>query len=352
MSGVNCGRSGLKFLLQRQSEYAIVAAMKLLLTCLLIASTAMAEEAGRIEVVGKDSIDFGKHPAREKKVAAYRIRNSGEGKLEILNIRKTCGCASATCDKKVLETNETANVEVVILPNAIFGLYSKNTFVESSDPGNKFLRLTVAGDSIPLIEVSPSMEVNAGRIKTNSSWTQSFSLVATEPSVVLGDLKTESNYKVEPTLERMNAEGSNHRLEITLLPSAESGDFRCTMSIPVISPSNHPPIKVAVTGRIGTELSAIPGIAYLSLSDDPQTRVFAMRVLGERTRILKPEELTMPEHKDLSFRVKSDARGNGLEVTAMFGSEFVKELYAEENIQLEFKIPGRSSALVVCKIKK
>jgi hypothetical protein len=324
----------------------------LVLATLLTVSVSMAEEPGRIEVVGKDSIDFGKYPAREKKVALYQIRNSGKGRLEILNIRKTCGCASAVCDKKVLETNETANVEVVILPNSIFGLYSKNTFVESSDPANKFLRLTVAGNSIPLIEVSPSMEINAGRIKTNTSCTQSFDLKATEMGVLLSELKTESNYKVETRLQQLTGGEGHYTLSMNLLPSTESGDFRCTMNIPVTTPSNHPPIKVLVTGRIGTELSAVPGIAYLSLASELQTRMFSMRVLGERTRVLKPEDLTLPAHKDVSFIVKPVSQGHGLEVTAAFGPEFAKELYAEETILLEFKIRGASSATVVCKIKK
>jgi len=330
--------------------YRRVSAVSILV--LLLASISVAEEAGRIEVVGKDSVDFGKYHAREKKVAAYQIRNTGSGKLEILNVRKTCGCASATCDKKVLQTNETANVEVVILPNSIFGLYSKNTFVESTDPNNRFLRLTVTGNAIPLLDVKPALELNAGRIKTNAAWSQSFALKTTEPGVILGDLKTDSNYKVDAKLENTGKEEGCFTLNMTLLPSPDSGDFKCVMSIPVISPTNHPPINVAVMGRIGTELSVIPGIAYLPLSNEQQTRKFGMRVLGERTRILKPEELILPAHKEVSFSVNQNTQEHGLEVTATFNPEFVKELYAEENIPLEFKIPGTSSAVVLCKTKK
>jgi len=314
---------------------------------------ALSEDVktGRIEVVGKDSVDFGKYHAREKKVATYQIRNSGTGKLEIINVRKTCGCASATCDKKILQTNETANVEVIILPNSIFGLYSKNTFIESTDPNNRFLRLTVAGHAVPLIEVSPSLELNTGRIKTNTAWTQSFSLSGTEPGVILGDLKTDSNFKVDAALER-NGKAGTYRLNMTLLPCRKSGDFRCTMSIPVIIPTNHQPVAIAITGRIGTELSAIPGIAYLPLSDGPQKRQITLRLLGERSRVLKPEDIVLPTRANVSFSVSPEKHGNGLEVTATFNPEFTKELYAEENIPLEFKIKGASSAQVVCKIRK
>lgn len=324
----------------------------LALACILAASLALAEEPGRIEVVGKDTVDFGRYPAREKKVATYLIKNVGKGRLEILDVRKTCGCSLAACDKKLLEADETANVEVTVLPNTIFGLYSKNTFVESTDPGNKFLRLTMAGDSVPLVEVSPTREVEAGRIKANTAWTQAFDLKATEAGVLFGDIETESNYKVEARLERTAGVDGRCSVGVTLMPAAKSGDLRCTVSIPVTSPTGQPPIRIVVTGRIGTELSAVPGIAYLDLSSAPQTREFSVRLLGERTRVLRAEELTLPERKDAAFSVKQGADGHGLDVTATFGPEFAKALYAEENIPLELKMRGASSAKVVCKMRK
>ncbi len=312
----------------------------------------MATKTGRIEIVGKNSVDFGKYHSREKKIAVFLIKNSGEGKLSILNIRKTCGCASASCDKKALEPNETAHVEVVILPNSIFGLYSKNIFIENNDPNNRFLSVTVTGNSVPLLEVKPSAELNAGRIKTNASWSQSFSLTGTEPGIVLGAPKTESNYKVEAKLDKDVHDEARHTLNISLQPSSESGDFKCAISIPVISPANQPPVKIAITGKIGTEISTVPAITYLQLSNTPQTRRFSIRVLGERTRVLKPEDLLLPAHKEISFTVKPDITGHNLEVSATFNPEFAKELYTKETVQLEFKIAGAPSAVMVCKIKK
>ena len=325
----------------------------LVLVVFLRVSVSLAADTGRLEVIGKDSVDFGKYPAIEKKVATYQIKNSGTGKLVILNVRKTCGCASATCDKKVLETNEHAKVEVTILPNSIFGLFSKNTFIESTDPNNRFLRLTVAGNSIPLLDVKPSLELYAGRLKTNAEWSQSFSLTGAEPGITLGDPQTESNYKVTARLTKTGKTGeSRFDLNITLLPSFESGDFKCVACIPVICPSNNPPTKIVITGRVGTELSAVPGIVYLRFSNEPQTRKFTLRVLGDRTKVLKTEDLILPKNNGTAFNFKPDLQGHSLEVTATFNSNFIKELYAEESIPLEFKMAGASSAAIVCKINK
>ena len=96
-----------------------------------------------IAVVAADTVDFGRYPAREKRVAAYTIKNAGDEPLKIISVRKNCGCASASCDKMLLAPEATGTVEVVILPNSILGLYRKNTFVESSDPKNQLLSYPV-----------------------------------------------------------------------------------------------------------------------------------------------------------------------------------------------------------------
>jgi len=161
--------------------------MNMRIPIVLLVTAGMALAGGKIAVVGKDTVDFGKYPAREKKIATYTIRNVGADTLKILRVRKTCGCASATASKSELKPKEEAEVEIIILPNTIFGLFSKNTFIESSDTANRFLKLNTAGNAIPLVEVTPAMSFNAGRIKENTEWKTELSLTATEPGVTLGE---------------------------------------------------------------------------------------------------------------------------------------------------------------------
>ena len=124
------------------------------------------------------------------------------------------------------------------------------------------------------------------------------------------------------------------------------------MSVPVLSPTNHPPLQIEVTGRVGYELSAVPGIAYMPMSDAPVIRKFSLRVLGQRSRVLDPNELKLPDSKDVTFKTTKAARGNGLDVTATFSPEFTKQLLADEKIPIQFGVPGASSAKVVCKIRR
>ena len=317
---------------------------------LLVATVAMAEP--RIEVVGKDTIDFGKYNAWEKRVARYTIRNAGDKLLKIIKVRKTCGCASAVCDKKELKPGEQATVEVIILPSSIFHLYSKNTFVESNDPATRFLKLTVAGNAIPLIEAKPKDFVYAGRLKAKKPWDYTFQLSATGQPVQLGKPKVESNFPVDVSLSPTNQAASAFTLGVTLKPVAESGDWDCKIEVPIVSPTNHVPLKLGVSAKLGAQLAALPGIAYMPVSDGPLTKRFSFRVLGQRSRVLNPKELRCPEDEGVKCQVAQDRNGRGLSVICTLSPEFTKRLYADEKLPLVFSVPNAASAKIVCKIRK
>jgi len=321
--------------------------------CLLAWPAFSQETNGKIELVGTDSIDLGRFSASEQQAANFKVRNAGTGMLKILNVRKTCGCASASSDKSELKTGETAQIETIILPHAISGPFSKNVFVESNDPDNRFLRLTVSGNAIPLVEITPSGDVYAGRIPTNKPWSQTFNLIKTDSAIRLGAITTNGNYPMEAHMESTDGGASNHyRVDITLLPTAESGDFRGTVGIPVLIPSNQPPIIISVSGRIGAELNAVPGIFNIPLSETPIQRQFTLRLLGQRSRVLVPKSLKCPQQEGVEFKVGQATDGHSLEVTASFSPEFTRQLVAEERMTLVFEVSGASSAQVVCRSKK
>ena len=118
----------------------------------------------RAEVGGEGKADFGRYPARERKEASYRIRNSGDELLKILKVRSTCGaCAEISCTPRELKPGDTATVRAVILGNSIFGKYRKFIYLQTSDPAKKTIRLTIAGHAVPLVEVAPTRKVHAGR---------------------------------------------------------------------------------------------------------------------------------------------------------------------------------------------
>jgi hypothetical protein len=322
--------------------------VRIALLTLISASISVAGQP-KIQLAGPDTIDFGKYPAWEKRSANYKIWNAGDAPLKIIKVRKNCGCASASCDKPMLRPGETGTVQVVILPNSIFGLFSKNTFIETDDESNRFLKLNIAGHPIPLVEVKPRASIHAGRLQTGKTWMQNFDLRPTQSGVTLGDPKVTSTHKAEATLA---SGGDERKLSVKILPTSQAGDLKCDIEIPVLTPTNHAAVKLSLTGRIGAELMPVPQLALLKVADEPVTRRFLLRVVGQRTRVLDTKELLLPEIKGVTFSAAKAPDGKNLSLTATFGPDFTKQLLADEIIPFSVSVPGLASAQIICKIKK
>lgn len=310
-------------------------------------------EAG-IKVVGPDTVDFGTYSARERKIARFRIRNAGKKTVRILRIYKTCICATAKCDKSELVAGEEASIEIVILPNSIYGYYSKPTYFENTDINNQFLGVTVKGTAVPLVEIKPHDFIYAGRVDTNKECKVSFDLIATESGVKLGKPELKGNHPAEATMNPVTGGGdsSNYRLNVRLLPIPASGDFQCGIKIPVLSPTNNPPLSLGITGKVGIEMIAFPGTFRLVISTNDVIRSFNLRVLGDSTRVFDPSQLKLPSENGVKCEIKRAGDGRTIDVSAAFSPEFVKEVFAQGKMELNFGMPGIASARVVCLPKK
>jgi hypothetical protein len=318
----------------------------------LLVSRAFVSAEPKIELEGVRSLDFGSYPAQEERTATFRIKNTGTSELRILGIRKTCGCSSAKARQTVLKPEMSTEVDVRIAANSIYGLYSKNIFIESNDPSIRFLVLTVSGEAVPLIDVDPGYEVYVGRVPRNTSHKQVFQLRATQ-EVKLGEVLNTSSHPVDVRMSPgSGSSASEYQLAVTILPTDESGDFTCQLEIPVLSPTNHTPVKLDISARLGAQLNCVPGILYVPVSDVPVTRTFLCWVLGQRSRILRPDELSLQDTEGVSYTAKPARGGSALEVEVTLSPAFTRQLFVEERLPLTFSVTNASSGNVVCKIRK
>jgi len=306
-----------------------------------------------LKVVGADVVDFGRYQAHEKKIARFTLRNTGKKTVKILKLFKTCGCATAACDKTSLDKGEEANLEIVILPDSIFGTYSKPTYIESTDSRNRFLAVTVKGTAVPIAEIKPRNFIYAGRIATNAEWVHTFDILPAEAGVKLGEPAVQCDHPCETGLNSAeDREKAAYRLNFKLLPSAVSGDFQCSIQIPIVSPTNYPPLVIGISGKIGAELIAFPGTFRMPVSTNDIIKNFNLRVLGNSSVVLDPSKVSLPVTNGVQCEVRQAADGRTIAVTTRFGSEFTKELFAQEKIYLPFSVPGIASARILCLTEK
>jgi len=103
---------------------------------------------------------------------------------------------------RALAPGAEAVLTVTILADSIFGPYRKSVFVETADPQHRVLQFTVTGDALPLVDVQPKRELNAGRLALGQEWRQTFTLTCTNPADTLGPPKLDTNYPAEASIAR------------------------------------------------------------------------------------------------------------------------------------------------------
>lgn len=306
--------------------------------------------SGGLVAVGATTVDLGSYPAWESRVARYRIRNEGAGPVRMLRTHCACACATTRCDRAELAPGAEATVEVTILPHSIAGAFSKPVYVQSTDALNPLLNMTVAGQAVPLVTVGPSDFIHAGRIPTQTAWQTCLTLAATRPGVSLGTPQSICNVPASVELKPTAGPGPlTASLDLRLLPVSYPAGLDWTVRIPVLTPSNHPPVQIGITGKIGPELIAMPGTFRVSRRDLPSTHRILLRLVGGQTGMWENAEVLFPGEKGLSFDVVRNGTSEPATraVDMVIGPEFAERLQTSPRYVTYIAIPNAMPARLV-----
>ena len=118
---------------------------KLLFIFIVFSAVNFAQLIGPKIVVQQSEYDFGQVNQGEKVTHVYIITNSGGDLLKITKVNASCGCTVAKPDKDELAPGESTNLVVTFDSKGRFGKQKKLIRVESNDPNNPQVILTLKG---------------------------------------------------------------------------------------------------------------------------------------------------------------------------------------------------------------
>lgn len=129
--------------------------------------TVVAGGKPKIEIVGGDVVDWGNVPPGVLK-RVVKITNTGNGMLDISQIKPSCGCTTAPLDKKNLAPGDTASMEVSVDVAHSSGAIAKNMTVYSNDSTNPAVLVTLKANLVRDLTAIPeffpiSQEATAGQ---------------------------------------------------------------------------------------------------------------------------------------------------------------------------------------------
>lgn len=232
--------------------------------------------AGTVELSGGDTdYDFGNLALGASGKRTWTVKNVGEGPLELFKGSSSCSCTVAdfeedpstgvAVDKLTLKPGQTHEITVSWTPKS-GGAFSQETSIQTNDPKNPALWFRIKGEVKPAIVTVPPIQVlDVGRVD-NSKGLETKMAVSSPDRPEMKVLKTTSSQpgfvevRTVPLdkdeLKEMELK-SGYRLEFTIKPSTEIGNFREE----VVVETDHPQMKtltLTVTGRLEGPVNVVP----------------------------------------------------------------------------------------------
>ncbi len=111
----------------------------------------------KIDVVGGQNCDWGKISPKDNPLKKdVVIRNSGNQKLIVKNVKPTCGCTTAPLEKSELEPGESTKLKVTLNIGGTSGPITKYINIESNDPSTPLFVLNLKANVVRALEVTPT----------------------------------------------------------------------------------------------------------------------------------------------------------------------------------------------------
>ena len=106
-------------------------------------------------VVPETAFDFGKISEDRPLTHTFVINNTGTSPLHIEDVDPDCACTVPKYDKSIPPGGQ-GSITLTIKPFSVIHKFKKETKVRLNDPDQPRLVLTMTGEAIPFIEITPS----------------------------------------------------------------------------------------------------------------------------------------------------------------------------------------------------
>lgn len=208
---------------------------------------ALQAENPVIALEGKDTLDFGDFPANTPQSGTFKILNKGDAVLKIINLRKTCGCAAVRIDKQEIKPGDSATLTAEVLADSITGPFSKNLYVESNDPKQRFLQLNFTGKAVPLLTVYPKNFLYMGTLTAGKEYEYKFRIETERDGVKLETGSPVTNLTAGVALIQISPRQFSLTVKVT--PKQKVAICSLELELKVLEPADWKGVPIKLQGR-------------------------------------------------------------------------------------------------------
>jgi hypothetical protein len=186
----------------------------------------------KLEIVGGDTYDWGEiNESQTSLTAKVKIKNAGTEKLNITEVKPTCGCTTAPLDKNELQPGELATLNITLKVGGSSNEVSKTIRIMSNDPKEAQKVLWLKCKITREFQITPNKYFSFQDMTVGYDKTDKVTLKNNSKEVI-----KISSFVVEPKELSINLRGEvsiKPGQEIELIATAkpsEQGNFRGSIS--------------------------------------------------------------------------------------------------------------------------
>lgn len=152
----------------------------------------IGEKKPKLEVITGDTCNWGRvSPKQNPLRSLIKIKNTGNAKLTISNVRPGCGCTTAPLDKRELEPGDTATMDVTMKITSQSQTMFKTIRIESDDPDIPEKTVYLKADIYMPIELFPTNIFAFGEMKLRSESSSTLKLKNNTSNILeISEIKT------------------------------------------------------------------------------------------------------------------------------------------------------------------
>lgn len=226
--------------------------------------------APKVEVENGREYDFGSMDVGDTLRHTFHIRNVGKAPLSLKLIRTTCKCAVGELTSDVIQPDSSGDVTLEWTAKEYQSEYRQGATIQSNDPNNEILILSVTGRVVQAIRALPENLV-LGDATVNDSREASLTIYAFRDTNLKIDryewVASELNDQIDveyqtstaQTVEDMSGAQSACDVKVRLKPGMPYGSFNEMLRLHLnCAPET---IDIPVRGRIVSDI-AVAGAGY------------------------------------------------------------------------------------------
>lgn len=295
-------------------------------------NSAPAPDTGpRIEFVAP-TFDFGRVESGKVVSHDFVFTNAGNQRLEITDIRSSCGCTAATNWSRQVEPGRGGVIPVLFNSGGMAGPVMKTLLLTCNDPAQPEVLLQFTAsiwkpiDALPAIATfifGPDFQTNETRVVRLVSNLQ-------EPVTLSPPVCTNRAFKAELKTVR---EGKEFELRVTVVPPLGPGSLSAPITLQTSS-AKMPVVSVTAFAMVQPALIVMPPRMALPPGPLEQTQTVTVRIQSNGTNFVTLSEPSI-NAKGVDVQLREIQPGRLFSLTATFPAGF--RIPAGQTIEAQIK---------------